>query len=146
METKTFLNRVLSKEGNYCVFAFRTRDDRRIQKFYSSIDHVVDMASNLDKEGYDAYFALATFNEAGSRKVDNVKELNSFFLDLDCGLGKDYKTQEEAIQALKSFCMRFKLPRPTMINSGRGVHVYWFLTEPVGLQNWLSVSSRLKAL
>jgi hypothetical protein len=146
VETRTFLNRVLSKEGNYCVFAFRTRDDRRIQKFYSSIDHVVDMASNLDKEGYDAYFALATFNEAGSRKVDNVKELNSFFLDLDCGLGKDYKTQEEAIQALKSFCMRFKLPRPTMINSGRGVHVYWFLTEPVGLQNWLSVSGRLKAL
>ena len=146
VETRTFLNKVLSKEGNYCVFAFRTRDDKRIQKFYSSIDHVVDIASNLDKEGYDAYFALATFNEAGSRKVDNVKELNSFFLDLDCGLGKDYKTQEEAIQALKSFCMKFKLPRPTMINSGRGVHVYWFLTEPVGLQNWLSVSSRLKAL
>tara|TARA_Y100000592_G_scaffold40484_1_gene64201 strand:+ start:1652 stop:4465 length:2814 start_codon:yes stop_codon:yes gene_type:complete len=146
VETRTFLKKVLGQDGHYCVFAFRTRDDKRIQKFYSSVDHVVDVAVNLDKEGYDAYFALATFKEAGSRKVDNVKELNSFFLDLDCGLSKDYKTQEQAIEALKSFCMKFKLPRPTMINSGRGVHVYWFLTEPVGMDNWLPVAERLKRL
>ena len=132
METKTFLKKVLGQDGHYCVFAFRTRDDKRIQKFYSSVDHVVDVAINLDKEGYDAYFALATFKEAGSRKVDNIKKLNSFFLDLDCGLSKDYKTQEQAIEALKSFCMKFKLPRPTMINSGRGVHVYWFSDRACG--------------
>ena len=136
VETKTFLERTLGKEGNYCVFAFRPRDDKRIQKFYTSIGHVVDVADNLDKEGYDVYFALATFKEAGSRKVDNVKQLNTFFLDLDCGLSKDYKNQEDAIEALKVFCNKFKLPRPTMLNSGRGVHVYWFLTEPVGVENW----------
>ena len=104
METKTFLERALGNEGSYCVFAFRTRDDKRLQKFYTSIDHVIDVATNLDKEGYDVYFALATFKEAGSRKVDNVKQLNSFFLDLDCGLSKDYKSQEDAIKALKLFC------------------------------------------
>ena len=146
VETKQFLERVLGKDGNYCVFAFRTRDDRRVQKFYTSVDGIINTSSNLDEEGYDAYFALATFNEAGSRKVDNVKELNSFFLDLDCGLSKDYKTQEDAIQALKSFCMKFRLPRPTMINSGRGVHVYWFLKEPVGINNWLPIADRLKRL
>ena len=146
VDTKTFLNRVLSGNGNYCTFAFRTRDNKRLQKFYPSVDHIVDVASNLDQEGYDVYFALATFNEAGSRKVDNIKELNSFFLDLDCGLSKDYRTQGQAIQALQSFCNKFKLPRPTMLNSGRGVHVYWVLTEPVGLQNWLPVAERLKRL
>ena len=146
VETKTFLERTLGKEGNYCVFAFRTRDDKRIQKFYTSIGHVVDVADNLDKEGYDVYFALATFKEAGSRKVDNVKQLNTFFLDLDCGLSKDYKSQEDAIKALKVFCNKFKLPRPTMLNSGRGVHVYWFLTEPVGVENWLPVAELLKRL
>ena len=75
VETKQFLERVLGKDGNYCVFAFRTRDDRRVQKFYTSVDGIINTSSNLDEEGYDAYFALATFNEAGSRKVDNVKEL-----------------------------------------------------------------------
>ena len=146
METKTFLKKVLGEDGHYCVFAFRTRDDKRIQKFYLSVDDIAEVADNFDKEGYDVYFALATFKEAGSRKVDNIKELNSFFLDLDCGLSKDYRTQEEAILALKSFCDKFKLPRPTMINSGRGVHVYWFLKEPVGMQNWLPIADRLKRL
>ena len=146
VETKTFLERTLGKEGSYCVFAFRTRDDKRIQKFYTSIGHVIDVANNLDKEGYDVYFALATFKKAGSRKVDNVKQLNTFFLDLDCGVSKDYKSQEDAIEALRVFCNKFKLPRPTMLNSGRGVHVYWFLTEPVGIENWLPVAELLKRL
>ena len=48
----------MGQDGHYCVFAFRTRDDKRIQKFYSSVDHVADVADNLDKEGYDVYFAL----------------------------------------------------------------------------------------
>ena len=33
-----------------------------------------------------------------------------------------------------------------MINSGRGVHVYWILTEPVGIDDWLPVAQRLKRL
>ena len=83
METKTFLSKALSSGGYYCVFAARSSDERKAQKFYDSIDAVVDAAHNYDKEGYDVYYGLATFDQAGSRKVDNVKRLNSFFLDLD---------------------------------------------------------------
>ena len=146
METKTFLKAVLANEGYYCVFASRTKDDRRVQKFYGSIDQVVDSAQNLDAEGYDAYYALATFNEAGSRKVDNVKHLNSVFLDLDCGASKDYATQADAISALKLFCKKLSLPKPVMVNSGRGVHVYWPLQDAVALDDWLPVAERLKKL
>ena len=146
METKTFLKAVLANEGYYCVFASRTSDDRRVQKFYGSIDQVVDSAQNLDAEGYDAYYALATFNEAGSRKVDNVKHLNSVFLDLDCGASKDYATQADAISALKLFCKKLSLPKPVMVNSGRGVHVYWPLQDAVALDDWLPVAERLKKL
>ena len=146
METRTFLRAALANEGHYCVFASRTRDDRRIQKFYDSIDKVIDAAQNMDAEGYDAYYALATFKEAGSRKVDNVKYLNSLFLDLDCGASKDYATQPDAIGALKHFCKKLSLPKPVMVNSGRGVHVYWMLDAPVGLDDWLPVAERLKKL
>ena len=55
MDVKSFLKGVLSGEGHYCVFASRTSDDRRTQKFYDSIDKVIDAAENLDAEGYDAY-------------------------------------------------------------------------------------------
>ena len=57
VETKTFLKKVLGQDGHYCVFAFRTRADKRIQKFYLSVDDIPEVADNFDKEGYDVYFA-----------------------------------------------------------------------------------------
>ena len=146
MDTKTFLQNTLSSEGRYCVFAFRTEDDRRVQKFYSSIDHVVDAAQKLDSQGYDTYFALATFNEDNSRKVNNVNKLKSFFLDLDCGVTKDYPDQDQAIKALSQFCNTLSLPKPMLINSGRGVHAYWFLSEHVSPLDWVPVAEHLKKL
>lgn len=146
METKTFLSKALSSGGYYCVFAARSSDERKAQKFYGSIDAVVDAANNYDQEGYDVYYGLATFSEAGSRKVNNVKRLNSFFLDLDCGPSKEFLDQEQAIQELRRFCKHNKLPKPTMVNSGRGIHVYWFLEESVSLDDWLPVAERLKRL
>ena len=93
METKEFLQRALGEGGFYCVFASLGSENRRVQKFYDSIDAVLTKAQELDEAGFDAYFALATFEEAGSRKVTNVKELRTFFLDLDCGPSKDYENQ-----------------------------------------------------
>ena len=146
METSRFLSRVLGEEGFYCVFASRSKDDRRVQKFYDSLDAVISAAANFDSEGYDAYFALATFAEPNSRKVDNAMQMRSFFLDLDCGPSKDFPTQADAVSALRKFCKDTGLPRPIMVNSGRGVHVYWALTEPVNASVWVSAAERLKAL
>jgi len=144
MDTRTFLEATLGDSGYYCVYAARRSDERKVQKFYSSIDDVVHAAQQLDDDGFDAYFALATFTEAGSRKAANVEQLRSFFLDLDCGQGKEYPTQAEALQALRGFCATLKLPRPTLINSGRGVHAYWPLTEPVPRETWGPVAESLK--
>lgn len=79
MKTEDFLRRVLGEDGHYCLFSFRTKDDKRIQKFYSSVGDMADAARDLDSKGYDAYFALSTFKETNSRKVDNVHQLKSFF-------------------------------------------------------------------
>ena len=144
METKTFLKGVLDDSGHYCVWAFK--DDRTIQKFYDSIDALVDASNNLDKEGYNTYFGLATFETPQSRKVTNIKSLSSFFLDLDCGEGKDYPNQKEALVAGQVFFKNVGLPKPVMINSGNGVHVYWALEESIPYDDWYSVALRLKQL
>jgi hypothetical protein len=144
METNTFLKSVLGDGGFYSLLALRPIDNGRIQKFYPTIGHLIDEATTLDNDGYDVYFGLATFEKDGSRKVDNVKEIKSFFLDLDCGVGKEYANQSDALDALRKFCDKLKLPNPLKINSGRGVHVYWRLSEPVGIENWLPVATRLK--
>ena len=144
MKTKQFLNLVLGDEGHYCVFA--AKDGAVKQKFFTSVQDVIDAANGFDADGYDAYFALATLEEAGSRKADNVQSIKSFFLDLDCGPNKEFANQETAILELKGFCARHSLPTPTLVNSGRGVHVYWILSEPVGRDEWWPVAERLKKL
>ena len=146
METDIFLKSVLADDGLYSLLALRSSDNGRIQKFYLTIEHLINGAVAFDEKGYDSYFGLATYDKDGSRKADNVKELKSFFLDLDCGPSKDYANQGDAIDALRRFCKELKLPKPLTINSGRGVHVYWILTESVGAENWLPIATRLKAL
>lgn len=146
MQTREFLSSVLSQEGYYCIVGLKQNSDKRIQKFFPSIEAVIEVANNLKDEGYNAYFALATYDTGESRKKDNAKYLKSFFLDIDCGPSKDYPDQSSGITALRSFCKAIRLPRPTMVNSGRGVHAYWTLTEHVVVEEWLPVAERLKVL
>ncbi len=144
MKTKNFLELLLADEGHYCVFAAKGGSPK--QSFYTSVVDVLDAAHDYDADGYDVYFALATLETAGSRKADNVRGMKSFFLDLDCGAGKEFPDQETAIVELRAFCKRHKLPNPTLVNSGRGVHVYWILSELVCKDDWLPVAERLKQL
>jgi hypothetical protein len=144
METKKFLTRTLGDDGYYCVFA--AKDGRKLQKFYPTLEAVVNAAGNFDSEGFDTYFALATFQDDTARVRDNVRQMRSFYLDLDCGPEKEFPTQEAAIKELRAFCKSVGLPRPTMVNSGNGVHVYWPLTQPVSLAEWFPHAQRLKNL
>lgn len=91
MKTKNFLELLLADEGHYCVFAAKGGSPK--QSFYNSVDDVLDAAHGYDADGYDVYFALATLETAGSRKADNVRGMKSFFLDLDCGEGKEFPTK-----------------------------------------------------
>ena len=144
MKTKNFLELLLADEGHYCVFAAKGGSPK--QSFYTSVVDVLDAAHDYDADGYDVYFALATLETAGSRKADNVRGMKSFFLDLDCGEGKEFPNQETAIVELRAFCKRHSLPNPTLINSGRGVHVYWILSELICKDDWLPLAERLKQL
>ena len=144
METKTFLENVLGSDGYYSVLAFN--DERRIQKFYDSIDAVIHAANNLDTQKLNTFYGLATFKDGTNRKSENVRHLKSFFLDLDCGEGKDYPNQTEAINALRGFVKTLSLPKPVMVSSGYGVHVYWILEDTVHPDEWTPVATQLKKM
>ena len=145
MQTKQFLSAVLSDQGFYCVVGRRTKDKHTVQKFYDSIDSVVDSALNFDQQGYDAYFALSTFKVQDSRRAENCDQLKSLFLDIDCGEGKPYPNKADAITALRGFCNSLHLPKPTaIIDSGRGIHVYWGLTQSYARDVWAPVAEKLK--
>ena len=141
-----FLDTVLSSEGYYCLFSAKPSENKLKQYFFESVNDLCVQADESNKQGYDVYFALATFEEKGSRKVDNIKNLRSFFLDLDCGEGKEFTSKEHAVKQLQTFCRKYKLPTPRLVDSGRGIHVYWFLTEDVPYDKWLPVAEQLKTL
>ena len=127
MDTLAFLRAVLAEEGFYCIVGLKKEPNKPVQKFFPTLDAAIEVAKQLQANGFDSYYALATFVEGTSRKTTNAKLLKAFWLDLDCGAGKDYLTQPEAIQALKTFCKTTGLSRPMLVNSGRGIHAYWAL-------------------
>lgn len=145
MTTEKFLNTVLGSQGSYCIFAANPETKRIVQKFYPDTSAVVNAAIDFDEDGYNTYFGLATFNpENSSRETSNIISLKAFFLDLDCGLGKDFDDQKDAINKLRSFCKELNLPKPLLVNSGRGVHVYWVLDSEATYQEWFPVADKLK--
>ncbi len=149
MNTKEFLEFVLGDTGYYCAVGLKDvglKDKKRVQKFFGSVDELISVAENLSEEGFDSYFALATFVTGESRTNGNVSKLKSFFFDLDCGPTKSYASQQDALADLRSFCKTLRLPKPTLVNSGNGIHVYWALTQAIDRDTWLPVAERLKAL
>ena len=146
LNTNEFLSVILPDTGSYCVVGLKDDGSPR-QKFVGSIEEVNALAQKLVEEQYNAYFALASFaNPKEGRTAKNAQALKSFFIDIDCGTGKPYATQVEGMDALKAFIKVTKLPKPTIVNSGRGIHAYWGLQEAIPSGEWKPLAEKLKAL
>jgi hypothetical protein len=139
------LSAVLSAQGWYCIVGLRKTGFPR-QVFVQSLEEVETETQALLAEDYDVYFACAKYETDKSRTTDNVLAVKSFWLDIDCGAGKPYATQADGLSALKEFCTSAGLPRPTIVNSGRGLHVYWPLTADISRQEWAVVAKRFKVV
>lgn len=146
VDTKNFLQTILSDSGRYCVVGIR--EGKVIhQKFYTDLDKVVASAARLDMNRINTYFALSTYGDVDARKASNAKYVKALFLDIDCGPDKPYTTKALAIAALKKFCKSVGLPAPTaVVSSGNGIHVYWGLTEAQTRERWTPVANRLKVV
>ena len=141
------LARILPQEGHYCLVSIKK--PLPIQHgFYSTLEELQESAKKRLSSGWDVYYGCSTFKDGSSRKAPNARYTKSFWLDLDCGESdkKPFDTQREALIALKKFCNTTKLPSPTLINSGNGVHVYWILKEAVASDVWEPVAEGLKQL
>ena len=146
MDNLEFLQQVLGDQGYYCIVGLKKDSDRPVQKFYPNLEDAIKVAEDLRDNGFDAYYALATFENPKSRRTTNVQQLRSLYIDLDCGVNKPYANQAEAINDLKRFCKETGMPRPHLVNSGGGVHAYWPLEEPVARDVWLPLAEQLKSI
>ena len=139
-----FLSAVLAEQGLYCVVGLKKGTPK--QKFVGTVEEVDVLIDELVTEGYDAYFGCAKFETDEGRTAKNAKWFKAFWLDLDCGEGKPYENQAQALTALKDFCKSTGLSKPTIVNSGRGIHAYWTLTEVISYNDWKPSAEGLKKL
>jgi hypothetical protein len=151
MQTIEFLQSIWSETGYYCICG---KDQKNIvtPKFVNSIEEAIKTSKTFLDDKQDVYFACSTWNEPTERKAINAKEQRVFWLDIDCGFDakkrkwKDYETKDAALVALREFTDTTKLPAPTIVDSGNGIHCYWTLTEPVASAIWKPVAEGLKFL
>jgi hypothetical protein len=145
MATTELLSAVLPSEGWYCIVGLKAGNKPR-QTFHETLDECEQAIAGLMEDEYNAYFACSKYETNKSRTQPNAKYIKAFWLDIDCGEGKDYPSQGEGLAALKNFCKATGLPKPTVVNSGRGLHIYWRLSRTITAEEWKPVAERIKYL
>jgi len=142
MEGFDLLSAVQPEGGWFAVVGITSNGMQ--QELVESREELDKWAERFVRRKMNVFFGVAKYKDDSSRLKANVQALKAFWLDIDCGPTKDYPSQGEALQDLKKFCKTVGLPRPIIINSGRGLHVYWPLTEEVTREEWEPVANRLK--
>lgn len=143
MDTLNFLQRVLPSAGFYVTTVINP--DGRRQGFFATVDELAKAVVSLDQRGNNTYFAISAFAEKGSRKQENVRATKVIALDVDCGGDKPFPTWKEGLAATGKFVQQMGLPKPLIIHSGNGLHVYWVLTEELESVRWKPLAEAMKA-
>ena len=150
MNTREFLQWVLPAEGVYVALQYNLTSSGVRQTYFDSVDDLAEATEYYDSKGQDVYFAMSNFRKKETRKGEDAKQIKSFFLDLDVGEDKvaerkGFATQADALRRLEEFRVALELPEPLIVNSGRGIHVYWGLSESIPVEQWKVVADQFKA-
>lgn len=156
MDTTEFLRQVWPAEGLFCIATPYPTGKGFRHEVFDNIDEAAAYALKMRNEA-DVYFSMhtlkaaAVYNEVKQKQQvrihANMKGCRVLFCEIDIGEDpKKYSTQAEALAALKEFCKTTKLPLPTVTSSGRGLHVYWPLTDLIETQAWKVEAFRLHQL
>jgi hypothetical protein len=142
MDGFDLLTMVQPANGWYAVVGIK--GDNKQQELVETREEFDDWVAHFKRTKRNIFFGVAKYKDGSSRAKPNVQSLKSFWLDIDCGPTKDYATQVDALLALQQFCKTANLPKPIIVNSGRGLHVYWALDEEITREEWEPVAKRLK--
>jgi hypothetical protein len=139
-----FLEHVLGDQGWIWVGGFKGKRDIP-QKCVETFKEAYTLIDKWKAEERNIYFGCNRYKE-NTRSQATTEFCKTFYLDIDCGPLKDYKDQGEGAAALRQFCEELKLPTPTLVNSGNGIHAYWVLENVINAKEWKPVARSLKAL
>jgi hypothetical protein len=140
---KDFYKKALPTQGVYCVADIDPVTKKTNHKFVESVEDLVTAIEAKNKQNTNVFVAMSSFS-GYSRKADKASYVRSFFVDLDVGEGKGYDSKEDAIKSLDKFVFTHDLPIPVTVDSGTGVHAYWFLDRDVPADEWKPYAEKFK--
>lgn len=149
MTRREFFDMMFSPSGyiNIRGLYYDQTRGKPVSKFFIDFDEADEYIEQLVADGREAYFATPTFvDNTKQATVSNIAYHRSYFVDIDCGPTKFYKSKQEGVTALYAFCEHTGLPVPMLVDSGNGIHAYWMLGEDVPYNLWKPVGIRLKEL
>lgn len=145
MNTLEFLKRVLPSEGFYCAIVINNGSAPQ-QSFVGSVEELATNCQRFDAAGNNTYYATSSFKTRLTRTQANTQLTKVLFLDIDCVDDEkhEYKTQRDGLKALANFITATGMPKPMIVSSGRGLHVYWVLSEALPKHEWQPLADALK--
>ena len=113
-------------------------------RFFSLYEDVDGAAQAFSDDGWNVYYSTAGFGAGGKADAGNAVSKRELYVDIDCGANKAYTDKPHGLQALKDFAAATGLPRPTIIDSGNGLHAHWYFVDPVPVHEWKTTATALK--
>lgn len=133
---------------NACYFSLGLKGEYRRQSPTHYQSALATTCEQLSAQGFNAYMSLFSFKdkEYGRKKI-NAYEAKSLWADIDAGKpNSKYKDYIEAARALVPFCQEINFIPSFVIKSGKGLHVYWELSRPLQVNDWLQLAHQFKAV
>jgi uncharacterized protein (DUF927 family) len=153
MSNFDLLDAVLPIEGRYCVIGIGRYPD---QRFVDTREKAEELVQEFVQNKIDVYFGCAKFGPENNRTHANATYFKALWMDIDCGPTKGvpdekgkiagYLDQTTGLSEFSRFCKAVGLPKPIVINSGNGIHVYWLLDKTISRREWEPLSQRLREL
>lgn len=166
MTMEDFLCEVLPDTGYFFASRLRT-GGLWWNSACTGVDQLCAKLRAYDREGEDAYFALASYREPRvwdeksatyrKRTKPNIQALKCLWADIEIGKHDKHKPGElakssyadlrAALTGLIDFCAAAAIDEPTLlVRSGYGLHAYWVLQDTVDHPTWNRAAHALKAL
>lgn len=151
-----FLERILpvlpapdeEHDFNACYFSLGLRGEYRRQSPTHYISALTTSCEQLSEQGFNAYMSLFSFRDKDlGRKKVNAYEAKSLWADIDAGKPNSvYKDYIDAAKALVPFCQEIDFIPSFIVKSGKGLHVYWELSRPLQVNEWLKLAHQFKSV
>lgn len=166
MDGNSFLKMIWPLQGPYLLAlpkSYTDKDGKLVSYHnhyaFDTVEAAYEAALFAVHEEENVFFALGAVKELfrkpsgaleskGNRTKANIRALRAFWLDIDVkpNEAKAYPTQRAAVEALAGFVKDLALPKPYLVSSGAGLHVYWPLTDELDSDKWYHYASLLKQI